>query len=128
MINCDLNLITTMISALAAAATIYLFLKSGIEKIIQRQTETLHKDMMGIKDDLRQSNDKIEQTNKRIEKTNERIEKTNERIEKTNERIDIAIKEMRQESRQSNARIDRSYQMFVELLTRKTLDNPQTDP
>jgi len=51
-----------------AAATISLFLKRDIEKMFQMQAETLRKDIMGIKDDLRQSNERIEQTTKKLKR------------------------------------------------------------
>ena len=118
MANCDWNLIATLASAIAAIIGIYLFFRTGIEKLIQKQTDTLHKDIdvvhkdvMGIKDDIKEIRQDIRQTNERIEKTNERIEKTNER--------------MREESKQANERIDRLYQMFVDLLG---ANNPKTDP
>ena len=111
MANCDWNLIATLASAIAAIIGIYLFFRTGIEKLIQKQTDTLHKDIdvvhkdvMGIKDDIKEIRQDIRQTNERIEKTNER---------------------MREESKQANERIDRLYQMFVDLLG---ANNPKTDP
>ena len=89
MEKCDWNFIFAIVGALGGIIGIYAFLKGGIEKMIQRQTDTLHKDIMGIKDD---------------------------------------IKEMREDSRKMNERIDRSYQMFVDLLKGDSKQDPRTNP
>lgn len=87
--KCDWNFIFAIIGALGGVVGVYSFLKGGIEKMIQRHTDTLHKDIMGIKDD---------------------------------------IKEMREDSKKMNQRIDTLYQMFVDLLREKTFENPKTEP
>jgi len=79
MVNCDLNLILSVLAASGSVVAVYLFLKGGIEKMIKNHTNILHTDIIGIKED---------------------------------------IKELREDSKRSNERMDRLYQMFVDLLNK----------
>ena len=84
--KCDWNIIAAIVSSFTAIIGIYIFFRNGIEKLILKQTDVLHKDIISIKDD---------------------------------------IKEMREDSKKSNERIDRLYQMFVDLLS---ANHSKTDP
>lgn len=72
--NCDWNFVFSLIGGLGGAVGVYLFFRSGIERMIQRQTDLLHKDIMSVKDDVKGIKDDIKEMREDSRRANERID------------------------------------------------------
>lgn len=90
MNECNWNMLAAILTTVGGLIVIYGFFKGGIEKLIQRQTDTLHKDILSLKEDIKDIKEDIKTQSHQFE--------------------------------QQSQRIDRLYNMFVELLKERNLN------